>query len=63
MGFAVRTQRYRYVEWAAGDRGVELYDYDEDPLEYANLAGREEYAQLVRRLRAELERIRGLSPP
>jgi len=36
IGRAVRTERYRLVEW--GDE-YELYDYQEDPLERENLAG------------------------
>ncbi len=37
-GRAVRTERYRYIEWDEGRRGVELYDHDADPHEYHNLA-------------------------
>jgi uncharacterized sulfatase len=38
-GRSVRTERYRYTEWDEGRAGVELYDYDTDPREHANLAG------------------------
>lgn len=50
MGWSVRTRRYRYTEWRTAildgnDRtfgttpvGIELYDYEKDPLEKENLA-------------------------
>ena len=38
MGETVRSERYRYTEWAEGTMGVELYDYDADPGELTNLA-------------------------
>ena len=37
LGRAVRTERYRYSEWAAG-AGIELYDLANDPFEQTNLA-------------------------
>jgi iduronate 2-sulfatase len=62
MGYSLRTDRYRLTEWHAnGYRsydpynednidGVELYDYEKDPLESINLADDPAYA----RIRAEL---------
>lgn len=38
MGCSIRTQRYRYTEWAEGEQGRELYDHHSDPLEFQNLA-------------------------
>ncbi|MEM7234071.1 MAG: sulfatase-like hydrolase/transferase, partial [Planctomycetota bacterium] len=43
LGRAIRTERYRLVEWKAfgdeiGPAEYELYDYEEDPLERRNLA-------------------------
>lgn len=43
-GRTVRSDRWRYTEWDAGEKGVELYDHTKDPLEYHNLAGRTEFA-------------------
>jgi uncharacterized sulfatase len=38
MGCSIRTERWRYTEWAEGKHGVELYDHHTDPLEFENLA-------------------------
>ncbi|MEX0669169.1 MAG: sulfatase [Pirellulales bacterium] len=50
-GFSIRTPRYRYTEWGDGRYGVELYDYERDPEESTNLAGRAEHAETVKRLK------------
>jgi iduronate 2-sulfatase len=57
IGRAVRTERYRLVEWkkpgAASDTAdLELYDYQADPLETKNLAS--EQPKIVAKLRALL---------
>ena len=52
-GHSVRTERYRYTEWGdAGERGVELYDYQTDPAEARNLAADPAHAETVAKLRA-----------
>ena len=59
MGRAIRTRRYRLVEWRRHTTdqltGRELYDHDHDPHETTNLAERPEYQapieSLSRRLR------------
>jgi iduronate 2-sulfatase len=39
MGRSVRTERYRYTEWDIdGRKGVQLFDYQNDPNELKNLA-------------------------
>lgn len=59
MGHSMRTDRYRYTEWAKPGElpvGVELYDHQRDPGENENLARRPEHkdltGQLSRQLRA-----------
>ena len=59
MGRAVRTARYRLVEWkkigAPADAAIlELYDYETDPGESKNLAG--DQSEVLSRLRAILAR-------
>jgi uncharacterized sulfatase len=38
MGRSVRSERYRYTEWGDGQHGIELYDQENDPHEWKNLA-------------------------
>jgi iduronate 2-sulfatase len=59
MGWTLRTSRYRYIEWrdavlngnehVFGSKpvGIELYDYEKDPLERENLAGKVEYQKVL----------------
>jgi len=58
LGRAVRTSRWRYVEWRSFKddvvRGRELYDYEADPDETENRADRPEHAALVKELAARL---------
>ncbi len=55
-GYALRTRRYRYVEWVQNGKLLsrDLFDYESDPLETINLANDREHAALVRALSAEL---------
>ena len=41
---AVRTERWRYIRYVGG--GEELYDHDNDPHEWTNLADKPEHAAL-----------------
>jgi iduronate 2-sulfatase len=57
LGRAVRTSRYRLVEWkafgaAADTAELELYDYEADPAETRNLAA--DQPEVVARLSALL---------
>jgi arylsulfatase A-like enzyme len=45
----VRSERWRYIVYADGSE--ELYDHANDPMEWHNLADREEHAGVIRRLR------------
>jgi len=51
-GHAVRTERWRYIEWDNGKRGAELYDEVADPREYRNLARDPASASVVEEMRA-----------
>jgi uncharacterized sulfatase len=55
MGRSVRTERWRYTEWADGKAGVELYDHDSDPHEFNNLAMDRKHADTVAELRQLLK--------
>ena len=53
MGYSIRTDRYRYTEWAEPGQepaGVELYDHQTDPAENVNIAGLAENKELVVKL-------------
>ncbi len=65
MGYALRTERFRYVAWYANqkDQGAdghtapvstELYDYKLDPLEKRNLANEAAYAEISQDLGTQL---------
>ena len=58
MGRSVRTERWRYVEWDEGRKGIELYDHDADPREHRNLAADARHTAVVEELRGLLRRGR-----
>jgi len=53
--FSVSTDRYRYTLTASGQE--ELYDHQEDPHEWKNLAGSSDYGTIQSLLREQLEAI------
>lgn len=58
MGYAMRTDRYRFVEWVVPGTdfaAYELYDHHLDPDENTNIADWPENRQLVKTLRQQLE--------
>src|SRR5262249_29371273 len=50
FGRSVRTERWRYTEWDEGRKGAELYDHDNDPQEFVNLAKDARHAKTVAEL-------------
>lgn len=61
MGYALRTPRYRYVEWIkAGEvQNIELYDYQKDPAETASLHNNPEYRDIVQDLKEKMAAFLG----
>ncbi|MGB2129544.1 MAG: sulfatase [Flavicella sp.] len=71
MGYALRTNQFRYIEWREGNYkinknyikgkilGIELYDYKKDPLETTNLSGQDRYKKCVKKLKIKLDSIIG----
>ena len=56
MGRMVKNKEWRYIEWDGGENGSELYDQKNDPLEYSNLAENTEYATVVNKMKAILNK-------
>jgi uncharacterized sulfatase len=58
MGRSIRTERWRYSDWAEGKAGEELYDHHSDPMEFHNLAFEPdaEAKAVIARLRPLLEK-------
>jgi len=54
VGRSVRTERWRYTEWNDGKQGVQLYDHENDPHEWTNLADDPKFADDVRRMKGLL---------
>ena len=65
MGYAIRTDQYRYVEWYVWNREEktagaficnELFDHSTDPQENINLAGAPQYKETVELLSQQLKK-------
>ncbi len=54
FGYSIRTPRWRYTEWDEGRMGVELYDHENDPREFTNLADDPKYADIVADLKRKI---------
>jgi arylsulfatase A-like enzyme len=70
FGYSLRTERWRYTEWAEGKEGTELYDHDADPAELKNLAADPAHAATIAELSAQLRKATqstfppdGVTPP
>ena len=62
-GRTVRTMRWRCTEWDEGRSGIELYDHDQDPREYTNLASDPKHAATLSVLRTLLaEKLPPIQP-
>lgn len=66
MGRSIRTDRWRYTEWAEGNEGLELYDHQTDPHEFTNLALKpnKEHKAIIQTLKTQLsQHASGKTPP
>jgi iduronate 2-sulfatase len=57
-GYAMRTDRYRYIRWLNPEGGTvaeELYDYKQEPYEVRNLATNPEYKTILDKLRKQFD--------
>lgn len=54
FGYSIRTEQYRYTEWANGTKGSQLHDLTADPGELRNLATDPKFADVVKELKAKL---------
>jgi len=62
LGWAMRTPRWRYVEWVDADRQIvarELYDEQADPEENENVADRPGNREILASLGAQMRTLRG----
>ncbi len=55
FGYALRTDRWRYIEWDGGNAGKELYDHETDPKELTNLADKPAQAAAQKELSEQLQ--------
>jgi uncharacterized sulfatase len=62
LGRAVRTDRWRYIEWDHGKRGRELYDRQSDPHEFRNVVDDPANAKVVSQLHRLLKNNKGVAP-
>ncbi len=51
LGRMVKNKKWRYIEWDKGQKGIELYDQVNDPMEYNNLANLPEYANSIQEMK------------
>ena len=51
LGRMVKNEKWRYIEWAEGEKGRELYDQENDPIEYNNLAENPDYEEINKNMK------------
>jgi hypothetical protein len=51
LGRMVKNEKWRYIEWDNGQKGIELYDQVNDPIEYMNLANQPEHAATIKKMK------------
>jgi arylsulfatase A-like enzyme len=59
-GYGIRTEKYRYTEWREDTIHADfsmLYDLDNDPGEFNNLAGRKENEEVEKELNSRLNEV------
>jgi arylsulfatase A-like enzyme len=61
QGESIRTDRWRYNRW--GESGEELYDHENDPNEFVNLAGDPDHNAVLYQMRKLLRDVRKRSRP
>jgi len=61
-GYAVRTARWRYIEWGGGESGSLLYDMERDPGETRNLVSDPTHAADLAELKKTLAAYRAGQP-
>jgi len=59
MGYSVRTEKWRYIEWDEGRQGRQLYDEAADPDELRNLAADPKQAKVIAAMQHLLRTMRG----
>ena len=57
MGRSLRSDRWRFTQWANKNKAVawELYDHENDPAENHNLAGKPEHRELVEQFKQRID--------
>lgn len=51
VGRSIRTSRWRLSEWAGEYGGLELYDHQNDPYEFTNLANDQRWQTIIEKLK------------